>query len=131
MLIKLAFRNIFRNFRRTFFTFIAIAMGLALMLAMDSLLSGIDQQSFEKIINYETGHVKIFSLGYQKEKDDLPLDKLIASPEAISVLVKKDSGVDGVTSRVNFRVMLSDRIDEIPAVGIAVNPQDDESVFQL
>ncbi|MDD5594000.1 MAG: ABC transporter permease, partial [Candidatus Margulisbacteria bacterium] len=64
MLIKLAFRNIFRNFRRTFFTFIAIALGLALMLAMDSFLQGMDRQSFEKIINYETGHIKIFSLGY-------------------------------------------------------------------
>ena len=131
MLFKLAFRNIFRNFRRTFFTFIAIAMGLALMLTMDSILQGIDTQSFAKIINYETGHVKIFSLGYQKDKDNLPLDKLIASPEAIAGLIKIDPEVAGITSRVNFRLMLSDRIDEIPAIGIAVNPQDDESVFQL
>jgi putative ABC transport system permease protein len=131
MLIKLAFRNIFRNFRRTFFTFIAIAVGLAVMLAGDSFLQGMDRQSFEKIINYETGHVKIFSLGYQKDKDDLPLDKMIASPEAFIGRLRSDPGVAGITSRVNFRILLSDRIDEIPAVGIAVNPSDDASVFQL
>ena len=131
MLLKIAFRNIFRNFRRTFFTFIAIAIGLALMLMADSLLQGIDAQSFAKIINYETGHVKIFPLGYQKDKDNLPIDKLITSPESVVDLLEKNPEVTGVTSRVNFRIMLSDRIDEIPAVGIAVNPADDESVFQL
>ena len=131
MLFKLAFRNIFRNFRRTFFTFIAIAIGLALMLMADSLLQGIDAQSFAKIINYETGHIKIFSLGYQKDKDNLPLDKLITAPSGIVGSLRRDAAVAGVTSRINFRIMLSDRIDEIPAVGIAVNPADDESVFQL
>ncbi|HTY13673.1 MAG TPA: FtsX-like permease family protein [Candidatus Omnitrophota bacterium] len=131
MLLKLAFRNIFRNFRRTFFTFIAIAVGLALMLTMDSILQGIDAQSFSKIINYETGHIKIYSRGYQKDKDNLPLDKLIASPEAVAGKIRNDPDVTGVTSRVNFRIMLSDRMDEVPAVGIAVNPDDDQSVFQL
>lgn len=131
MLFKLAFRNIFRNFRRTFFTFIAIAIGLALMLLADSMLQGIDTQSFAKIINYETGHVKIFSLGYQEDKDNLPLDKLILSPDGIVDSLRRDTAVAGVTSRVNFRIMLSDRIDQIPAIGIAVNPADDESVFEL
>ncbi|MFA5113909.1 MAG: FtsX-like permease family protein [Candidatus Margulisiibacteriota bacterium] len=131
MLIKLAWRNIFRNFRRTFFTFIAIAIGLGLMLLADSMLSGIDAQSFAKIIDYETGHVKIFQRGYQQDKDNLPLDKLITAPAGVIDTVRRDPAVAGVTSRVNFRIMLSDRIDQIPAIGIAVNPADDESVFLL
>ena len=131
MLFKLAFRNIFRNFRRTFFTFIAIAIGLALMLLADSMLSGIDAQSFAKIIEYETGHIKIFQRGYQQDKDNLPLDKLIAAPAGVIDTVRRDPEVAGVTSRVNFRIMLSDRIDQVPAIGIAVNPADDESVFLL
>jgi putative ABC transport system permease protein len=131
MLIKLAWRNIFRNFRRTFFTFIAIAVGLALMLLADSMLSGIDAQSFAKIIDYETGHVKIFQRGYQQDKDNLPLDKLIAAPDGVIDAVRRDPGVAGITSRVNFRLMLSDRIDQIPAVGLAVNPADDAAVFRL
>ncbi|MDD4179253.1 MAG: FtsX-like permease family protein [Candidatus Margulisbacteria bacterium] len=131
MLLKLAFRNIFRNFRRTFFTFIAIAVGLALMLLADSMLSGIDAQSFAKIIDYETGHVKIFQRGYQQDKDNLPLDKLIAVPGKVINEVNRDPAVAGITSRVNFRIMLSDGVDQVPAIGIAVNPADDESVFRL
>lgn len=131
MLIKLAFRNIFRNFRRTVITFIAIAVGLMFLILMDSLLSGIDQESFEKIINYETGHVKIFARGYQKDKENLPLDKAIEKPAALAQGIMSDPEVAGVTSRISFRIMLSDGIDQLPAVGIAVNPADDQSVYQL
>ena len=131
MLIKLAFRNIFRNFRRTVITFIAIAVGLMFLILMDSLLSGIDQESFEKIINYETGHVKIFARGYQKDKENLPLDKTIEKPASLAHGIMSDPEVAGVTSRINFRIMLSDGIDQLPAVGIAVNPADDQLVYQL
>lgn len=131
MLIKLAFRNIFRNFRRTFLTFIAIAFGLMILILMDSLLSGIDRDSFQRIINYETGHIKIFSRGYQEDKENLPLDKSINKPASILKGLRKSPDVAGITSRINFRVMLSDGVDQLPAVGIAINPADDQSVFLL
>jgi ABC-type lipoprotein release transport system permease subunit len=131
MLIKLAFRNIFRHFTRTFLTFLAIALGLAMLIWIDSLLTGVDQDSFEKIINYETGHVKILDRGYREDEENLPLDKSIADPAALIKKIERDPEVAGVTSRINFRIMLSDGRDQYPAVGIAVNPADDQSVFRL
>ncbi len=110
-------------------TLLAIAIGLANLIFLDSMLSGIDQESFYRVINYETGHVKIFSKGYQEDKENFPLDKAIEKPGSIIDELKMDPEVAGVTSRVNFRVMLSDGIDQLPAVGIAINPADDESVF--
>jgi len=131
MLLKLAFRNVFRHFTRTFLTFLAIALGLMLLIIMDSMLTGIDQESFDKIINYETGHIKIFDRSYREDEENLPLDKSIEKPGPIIKNLKKDSSVAGITSRVNFRIMLSDGVDQFPAVGIAVNPKDDQSVFLL
>jgi ABC-type lipoprotein release transport system permease subunit len=131
MLFKLAFRNIFRHFTRTFLTFLAIALGLAMLIWIDSLLTGIDQDSFEKIINYETGHIKILDRGYREDEENLPLDKSIEDPAALIQKVEMDPEVAGVTSRINFRVMLSDGRDQYPAVGIAVNPADDQTVFFL
>ncbi|NQU18420.1 MAG: ABC transporter permease [Candidatus Saganbacteria bacterium] len=131
MLIKLAFRNIFRHFNRTFLTFLAIALGLMLLIIMDSMLSGIDQESFNKIINYETGHIKIFDKNYREDEENLPLDKSIEKPDSIIKALGKDPEVAGVTSRINFRIMLSNGVDQYPAVGIAVNPKDDQSVFLL
>lgn len=131
MLIKLAFRNIFRHFTRTFLTFLAIALGLAMLILIDSMLTGIDQESFDKIINYETGHIKIFDRGYREDEENLPLDKTIADPASLIKKVGLDQEVAGVTSRLNFRIMLSDGVDQYPAVGIAVDPADDQSVFLL
>ncbi len=95
------------------------------------MLTGIDQESFDKIINYETGHIKIFDRSYREDEENLPLDKSIEKPGPIIKNLKKDSSVAGITSRVNFRIMLSDGVDQFPAVGIAVNPKDDQSVFLL
>ncbi|MFC1767082.1 ABC transporter permease [Candidatus Margulisiibacteriota bacterium] len=131
MYIRLAFRNIFRHFTRTFLTFLAIALGLALLIIVDSMLTGIDQDSFDRIINYETGHIKIFDRDYREDEENLPLDKSIDDPASIIKKVAMDPDVAGVTSRINFRVMLSDGIDQYAAVGIAVNPNDDQSVFLL
>jgi putative ABC transport system permease protein len=131
VLIKLAFRNIFRHFTRTFLTFLAIALGLALLIIMDSMLIGIDQESFDKIINYETGHIKIFDKGYREDEENLPLDRSIDRPGSIIRELEKDPNVAGVTSRINFRIMLSDGVDQFPAVGIAIDPKDDRSVFLL
>ena len=131
MLLKLAFRNIFRHFTRTFLTFLAIAVGLMFLIIIDSMLTGIDQESFDRIINYETGHIKIFDRDYREDEENLPLDKSIESPEKIiGSLVSKEE-IEGITSRINFRIMLSDGIDQYPAVGIAVNPADDKTVFLL
>jgi len=131
LLFKLAFRNIFRHFTRTFLTFLAIALGLAMLIIVDSMLTGIDQESFDRIINYETGHIKIFDREYREDEENMPLDKSIDNPAALITKVGTDPDVVGVTSRINFRIMLSDGIDQYPAVGIAVNPADDESVFLL
>ncbi len=102
-----------------------------MLILVDSMLTGIDQESFERIINYETGHVKIFDRGYREDEDNFPLDKSIDDPALLIKRVGRDPEVAGVTSRINFRIMLSDGIDQYPAVGIAVNPADDQSVFLL
>lgn len=112
-------------------TFLAIALGLAMLIIVDSMLTGIDQESFDRIINYETGHIKIFDREYREDEENMPLDKSIDNPAALITKVGTDPDVVGVTSRINFRIMLSDGIDQYPAVGIAVNPADDESVFLL
>ena len=131
MLIKLAFRNIFRHFTRTFLTFLAIALGLAMLILVDSMLTGIDQESFDRIINYETGHIKIFDRGYREDEENLPLDKSIEDPTTLIKKIGMDPDIAGITSRINFRIMLSDGIDQYPAVGIAIDPKDDQSVFLL
>jgi len=130
LLLKLAFRNIFRNFRRTFFTFLSIAVGIATLITLDSYMKGLDLKTFEKIVDLETGHIKFFAAGYKNDIDNLPLENAF-DPAAIVAALKKDPEVIGVTARVNFRSILSNGNDQLPAFGIAADPAEDSNVFKL
>lgn len=131
MLLRLAWRNIFRHFTRTCLTFLAIALGLALLIVIDSMLTGLDQESFNRIIDYETGHIKVLAPGYREDEENLPLDKSIGDPDRIVSRITADPQVAAAAPRLKFRLMLSNGIDQYAAVGIAVDPAADESVFRL
>ncbi len=130
MLIKLAFRNIFRNTRRTILTLASIAVGIAVLITLDSYLKGLDLKTFEKIVDIETGHIKFFPAGYKNDIENLPLEKAFDPAMILSVL-RQDSEVVGSTARINFRSTLSNGIDQLPAFGMAIDPPADGNVFRL
>ena len=82
---KLAFRNIFRFKRRTFITFVATSLGLALLIITIALMNGIDKDSISNIINCQTSHIKVFKQGYFDKRNDFPLDLTIRDPQLFFV----------------------------------------------
>lgn len=130
MLIKLAFRNIFRNFRRTLLTLSSLAVALLLLIVFDSYYSGLDLKTYEKLINYETAHLKFYPLGYKEDIDNLPIEKAFDPAPMLSVL-RADPMVKSATPRISFRVTLSNGIYQLPAIGLAVDPTLDETVFTM
>ena len=130
MLLKLAFRNIFRNSRRTLLTLSSLAIALLLLIIFDSYYSGLDLATFEKIINYETAHLKFFPLGYKEDIDNLPIEKAF-DPEPVLSVLRADPLVKSAAPRISFRATLSNGIYQLPAVGLAVDPAQDETVFTM
>jgi len=130
MLIKLAFRNIFRNLRRTLITLSALAIALLLMILFDSYYSGLDLATFKKLIDYETAHLKFYSQGYKEDIDNLPIEKSFDPATVLSVL-RADPLVKSATPRISFRSTLSNGIYQLPMVGLAVDPDQDQTVFTM
>ncbi|MCP5052766.1 MAG: ABC transporter permease, partial [bacterium] len=131
MLIKFAFRNIFRFKRRTFITFFAISFGLALLVITISLMNGVDKQSISNIVNCQTSHIKIFKKGYFDENEKLPMHLTIKDPEGIRALVKDIPRVLNSESRILFGAGLIKGMDELPCLGVAVQPKLDPLVFNI
>jgi putative ABC transport system permease protein len=129
--IKLGFRNIFRFKRRTFITFSAISIGLALLIVNICLLNGIDKQSISNIINCQTSHIKVFTEGYFEKRDDLPMNLTIKDPDSIHSVLKKIPGIVGTESRVLFGAGLIKGMDELPCLGVAIEPQIDPGLFNI
>lgn len=130
MLLKLAFRNIFRNTRRTLLTLLALAVAILILIVFDSYFTGLDLKTFEKIINYETAHLKFFPKGYKEDIDNLPIEKAFDPAPVLSVLLA-DPLVKSATPRISFRATLSNGVYQLPAVGLAVDPAQDETVFTM
>lgn len=130
-LIKMAFRNIFRFKRRTFITFSAISVGLALLIVTISLMNGIDKQSLSNIINCQTSHLKIFKKGYFEKKDRLPMEITIGKPDDIRQAIKDIPGIKASESRIQFSAGLIKGMDELPCLGVAVQPDLDPDLFNI
>ena len=80
----IAWRDLGRNRRRTLFSIVAVALGLALLIMMDGFVAGIVQDSLENTIRFETGHVQLRADSYDKEKTSLQWKDLLADPEALA-----------------------------------------------
>ncbi|MCP4150430.1 MAG: ABC transporter permease [bacterium] len=130
-LIKLGFRNIFRFKRRTFITFFAVSIGLALLIINICMLNGIDKQSISNLVNCQTSHIKVFPKGYFDRKDEIPMDLTLKNPEAIHTLLKDIPGVVGTESRILFGAGLIKGMDELPCMGVAINPAKDPDLFVI
>lgn len=128
-LFKLAFRNIFRFKRRTFITLSAISVGLGLLILSICLMNGVDKQSISNIINCQTSHIKIFKAGYFEKREELPMDITINEPDRIRFLLKDVPGILGTESRVLFGASLIKGMDELPCLGVAIDPVVDPGLF--
>ena len=74
MVLKLAFRNIFRHKRRNLLTFTPISIGIFMMVLSMGMMMGIGSQSERNIIDNQTAHLKIFNPDYWENREILPLN---------------------------------------------------------
>jgi ABC-type lipoprotein release transport system permease subunit len=87
----IAYRDLGRHRRRSVFTLLAVALGLALLLTINGLISGVMADSLANSIRLRTGHVQIRAASFQEDqlslqsKDLLPNpDELVAQAKALS-----------------------------------------------
>lgn len=130
-LLKLAFRNIFRFKRRTIITFSTISIGLALLVIIICFMNGIDKQSISNIINCQTSHLKVFKKGYFDKRDDMPMNITIKNPDSLRSLLKDIPGIEGTESRILFGAGLIKGVDELPCIGVGIDPEVDPGLFTI
>lgn len=134
-LLALACKNLLRYKRRTVITSVAIAVGLALFIIIDSILIGVDEDSVRNIRWYETSSVRIMHADYWKDRLLMPLDVHISDvQEKIGLL-----GEHGLTAtpRITFSAQMILHAEDfgedgnMPVVVTAVDPRTDNSVFRF
>lgn len=124
MIFKLAWKNIWRNRRRTIITISAIAFAVMFAVLLRSMQLGMQEQMVDSIVDNNLGYIQIHAKGFWEEKtldngfysDDIPYDEILNHPEIISIDKKLEAGAlssSGIESRGTF-VMSYDQEKEIP-----------------
>lgn len=124
MVFKLAWKNIWRNKRRTIITISAIAFAVFFAVMMRSMQQGMEEQMVKSIVQNNLGYIQIHAKGFWDEQtldngfylDDIPMEELLKIEEIIAIDKKLETGAissSGHFSRGTF-VMSYDQSKEIP-----------------
>ncbi len=99
-LFKMAFRDILRHKRRSLFSAIAMGLGLTLLLMFASFIEGEIRGSMATSIKLDTGHIQIQAQNYDKNKNSLVWEDLIANPGQIAEQISSTLPVIAATPRL-------------------------------
>ena len=83
-LIRMAFRDLGRNRRRTFFSILALAIGLALLITMASFINGEMDNAMDTTIRLQSGHLQLRGQNYDERKSSLKWEDLIEDPTQVA-----------------------------------------------
>jgi putative ABC transport system permease protein len=102
--LKMAWRNIWRNPRRTLLTVLAIAFACVLLIFMLSFQFGSYATMINSSVRIRTGHLQIQAQGYQENRK---IQLVVPNPEAVGRMLDRIHGVKAYTFRANAFVLAS------------------------
>ena len=127
--IKLGLKNLTRQKRRNSITILVIAFAFFIYLFLDSVMGGMEQLSFNNIINFETGNIQVAYPQYWEEREELPLENLIYLNQDIEESIKNIDGLLASSPELRFIANLNNGIDEIAVIGLGILPEKYNEVY--
>jgi ABC-type lipoprotein release transport system permease subunit len=82
--LKMAYRNLGRHRRRTVFSALALAIGVALLMFISAFMVGEVRSSMETTLKLNSGHLQIRNADYDPDKLSVAWEYLIENPQGIA-----------------------------------------------
>jgi putative ABC transport system permease protein len=121
--LLLAFRNVFRNRRRTVMTLMMVGSGVAGLLLVGGFFAFMMRGLRESTIRNGLGHIQIFTAEHFSRDEVHVLDTGISNWQQVAASVHSAEHVRGVAPRIEFYGMLSNGVKSSVFMGSAVDPQ--------
>jgi len=121
-LFKMALRDLGRNRRRSFFSSLAVAMGLALLLLLASFIQGEMGSAIKSAIRLQSGHVQVRMKSYDESKTSLKWENLIENPDQIAQKIAALAPVQVATPRLFASGFVSVRDESAGARIVGIDP---------
>ena len=133
MTIKLpavAFRNVFRNLRRSILSAVAIAVSAMAIMALLALLETMESDMEKNLTSFYTGEVRIRHSDYEQYERYNPLHLSLDSDAVIGIALRVE-GVKAATARINFPGSLYIDGKNHPVMGVGVNFATEEAFIDF
>jgi putative ABC transport system permease protein len=126
--LLLAFRNVFRNRRRTVMTLLVVSGGVAGLLLVGGFFSFMFWGLRESTIRNGLGHLQIYSADYFRRDETHALDNGLDDYRRVAGLAAQNQHVRGVTARIEFYGMVSNGMKSTVFMGTGVDAGKEKSM---
>jgi ABC-type lipoprotein release transport system permease subunit len=121
----LAWRNLWRNHRRTIIMVAAIAVGVWAMIFMTALMRGMVDSMLTDGLRALPGHVQVHHPAF---RDDPSVENLIAVPDQEIARRFAEAGIDSWTSRVKVPAVITSERDSRGVVLFGIDPLREQGI---
>jgi len=120
LFISLAWRNLWRNSRRTLISFSSIVVGVWSMIILASFMDAWAMSAFQASIDTLVGHGQIHAPAYL---DDPTIDHSMAAPESRQRALLNSQQISAWASRVRVPAFIQSERENAPITLVGIQPQ--------
>lgn len=128
MLLKLAFRNIWRNRRRTFITAASILFAVFFAAVMRSVQEGTWDYMIDSVVRYHVGYGQIHEKGYWDERS---INKLIPADSSMLGRIESAEAVVSAFPRIEHFALASVGTNTRGVMVVGIDPQREDAFADL
>jgi putative ABC transport system permease protein len=128
LLLKLGWRNIWRNKRRTILTVLAVVFATFLTIVMRGIGAGTWEYNVKNTVEMFSGYLQIQREGYQ---DTPSLTKSFAYPGKVEAILKAESVITGYAPRILADGLLSFKDNSAGTAIFGVQPEREERISRF
>ena len=128
LLITMAWRNIWRNKRRTMLTMASIVLAIVLSVVMRSMQLGSYKKMIDDVVGTYTGHLQVHKKGYWNDKS---IDNTFYAPDSLLSLIASLKGVAAVIPRFESFALAAGRERSRGAFVVGIAPEKENTLSKL
>ncbi len=128
LIAGISWRNVWRNSRRSFLTFLTIAAGATMIIFMRSLQNGGYEQMIEDSIAPLTGDIQVHEKGFWK---NMTMEYAFRDDRGMAEEIRKIPSVRGVAPRIYAGALLISKNSSAGAEILAVDPESEKKISTL
>ncbi len=128
MNFRLAWRNIWRNKRRTLITTASVFTAVILAILMRSLQLGAYDRMIDNVVSFYTGHIQLHQAGYW---EDQTIDNSFEPNDSIYTILQKTKEITGYVPRLESFALASAREMTKGVMVVGIEPEAESTVTRL